>query len=195
MDSIFLAAADAPVQGRDWKEQSINLWLNIRQGMLDIPGAVLVFVRQAILGPGTATPPERMFEILEQSGMSGDAIAEATNAMTMLSIGSIANELSHPPRVREELGKQVPDSDTHLLLKNMRRYATRDRSKLRKPSRLEPRHFSTASENKILRPWSRANFARPSPRSGTGSMPLWTFSLSSRTLSRARRKRSLWEAL
>ena len=88
MDSIFLAAADAPVQGRDWKEQSINLWLNIRQGMLDIPGAVLVFVRQAILGPGTATPPERMFEILEQSGMSGDAIAEATNAMTMLSICS-----------------------------------------------------------------------------------------------------------
>ena len=126
VDSIFLAAAKAPVQGRDWKAQSINLWLNIRQGMLDTPGAGLIFVRQAILGPGTATATERMFEILEQSGLPGDAIAEATDAMTMLSIGSIANELTRPPRVREELGKQVPDSETPLLLKNMRSYATRD---------------------------------------------------------------------
>ena len=126
VDSIFLAAADAPVLGRDWKEQSINLWLNIRQGMLNIPGAGLIFVRKAILGPGTATATERMFEILEQGDLSGNAIAEATDAMTMLTIGSIANELTRPPRVREELGKQVPDSETPLLLKNMRRYATRD---------------------------------------------------------------------
>lgn len=126
VDSIFLAAANAPIEGRNWKEQSINLWLNIRHGLLDTPGAGLIFVRQAILGPGTATATERMFEILEQSGLPGDAIAEATDAMTMLSIGSIANELTRPPRVREDLGKQLPDSETPLLLKNMQNYATRD---------------------------------------------------------------------
>lgn len=126
VDSIFLRAAKAPRRGTTWREQVINLWLGIRQDLLDTPGAGMIFVRQAILGPGTATATERMFECFHESNLSGDAIAEAMDAMTMLSIGSLANELTRPPKVREKLGEQVPDEQTPLLRKNMDTYATRD---------------------------------------------------------------------
>ncbi len=126
VDSIFLKAAMAPANGATWRERVINLWLGIRHDLLETPGAGMIFVRQAILGPGTATATERMFELCDQSGLSGEAIAEVMDAMTMLSIGSIANELTRPVKIREKLGEQIPAEDTPLLRRNMNTYATRD---------------------------------------------------------------------
>lgn len=125
-DSIFLAAALAPRKGADWREKYADLWETIRTRLIETPGAGMIFIRQAVLGPGTATATEKMFEILKEGGLSGAEIAEANDALTMLTIGSIANDLTRPVQIREQLGKQVPPEDTPLLIEYMQTYATRD---------------------------------------------------------------------
>ena len=126
VDSLFLAAAQAPRKGNDWRERCVDLWEEIRTRLLETPGAGMIFVRQAIIGPGTTSVTEQMFQYLEEGGLGGQAITEASDAMTMLSIGSIANDLTRPAQIREELGKQLAPQDTPILHKNMQSYATRD---------------------------------------------------------------------
>ena len=125
-DSIFLTATKTVRKGSNWQERSIDLWCAIRAGLLETPGAGMIWVRQAVLGPGTASATEQMFELLQEGGLSGPEIAETTDAMTMLTIGSVANELTRPAKIREELGKQLSAEDTPLLNKNMNVYAHRD---------------------------------------------------------------------
>ena len=126
VDSIFLAAAKAPRAGLDWRYRYVDLWETIRVGLIETPGAGMIWVSQAVIGPGTATATEEMFRLLEEGGLTGPAIAEANDAMTMLSIGSVANDLTRPPNIRHELGKQVPAQDTPLLQENMATYADRN---------------------------------------------------------------------
>ena len=67
-----------------------------------------------------------MFQLLAEGGLDGQAIAEASDAQTMLLIGSLANELTRPAQIREQLGKQAPSEETPKLLENLDIYATRD---------------------------------------------------------------------
>ena len=126
VDSIFRQACEASRTGNDWREKLTDLWCTVRRRLLETPGAGMIFVRQAIIGPGTAMATEQMFALLEEGGIRGQAIAEASDAITMLSIGSIANELTRPPQVRERLGKQISGQDTPLMRKHLGAYATRD---------------------------------------------------------------------
>lgn len=126
VDSLFLAAAQGELPGSNWREQCVHLWSTIRASMLAVPGAGMIFVRQAIIGPGTALATERMFALLSEGGLNGEQVARTNDALTMLLIGSIANELTRPKAIREELGKQVPDGQTPLLHQNMKTYAHRD---------------------------------------------------------------------
>ena len=128
VDSLFVAAVQAPRKGSTWRERYVDLWDTIRSLLLETPGAGMIFVRQAVIGRGTAQATEQMFQYLMDGGLSGRAIAEANDAMTMLLIGSIANELTRPPQIREELGKQLAPEDTPLQSRNMQAYATRDGS-------------------------------------------------------------------
>jgi len=125
-DSIFLAATEAERKGGNWREKCKDLWSTIRAGLLETPGAGMIWVRQAVLGPGTAAATEQMFQYLKEGGLSGVEIAQANDAMTMLTIGSVANELTRPADIREELGKQLPAGATPLLHANMKAYAQRD---------------------------------------------------------------------
>ena len=126
VDSLFLAAAQGPHDRENWRDRLLDFLREVRRRLLETPGAGMIFVRQAIIGPGTATTTELMFECLREGGLSGRAIAEASDAITMLLIGSIANDLTRPPQIREELGKQLAPDETPILQKNMQIYATRD---------------------------------------------------------------------
>ena len=75
-----------------------------------------------------ATATEQMFQLLKEGGLSGRSIAEANDALTMLPIGSIANDLTRPPQIREKLGTQLAPEDTPVLRQHMQTYATRDGS-------------------------------------------------------------------
>ena len=125
-DSLFLAAVNTPRTGATWREKYVDLWEAIRHNLLETPGAGMIFVRKAIVGPGSATATEQMFALLKEGGLDGQAIAEANDAATMLFIGSLANELTRPEKIRELLGKQVPREETPLLHDHMDVYATRD---------------------------------------------------------------------
>ena len=59
VDSIILKVSNASRIGENWRDQVVNLWCSIREGLLETPGAGMIFVRRAIIGPGTAnwTPP------------------------------------------------------------------------------------------------------------------------------------------
>ena len=50
----------------------------------------------------------------------------AADAVVLLTFGSIANDLTRPPDIRERLGDHIPDSDTPLMLEDMDTYAHRD---------------------------------------------------------------------
>ncbi len=126
VDSIFLSATKKTRKGKNWRDQALDLWETIRHELLETPGAGAVFVRRAVIGPGTASATQQIFSLLKQGGFSGRSIAEATDAMTMLLIGSIANELTRPANIRERLGEQVPASQTPLLHDHMNVYANRD---------------------------------------------------------------------
>lgn len=126
VDSLFRSAAETPRKGSTWRERYVDLWDTIRTRLLQTPGAGMIFVRQAVIGPGVAIATEQMFQHLKDGALSGQAIAEANDAMTMLSIGSIANDLTRPPQIREELGNQISSQDTPLIHENMQAYATRD---------------------------------------------------------------------
>lgn len=126
VDRIFGDAVDTPLQGADWRAQLVELLVTLRAGLLETPGAGMIFVRQAVIGPGVAKVTEKMFQLLHDGGLDGQAIAETADAITMLTIGSIANELTRPARIREQLGKQIAADAAPLLHENMGIYANRD---------------------------------------------------------------------
>ncbi len=128
VDSLFFSAARVPRTEELWRDRLIAFLEDLRRRLLDTPGAGMIFVRQAVIGPGTATTTELMFGCLSEGGLSGAAIAEASDAITMLLIGSIANDLTRPPQIREELGKQLAHEETPILRQNMQSYAIRDGS-------------------------------------------------------------------
>jgi len=86
----------------------------------------MIFIRQAIIGPGTAKTTEAMFALLKEGGLNGQAMVEAAEAMTMLSIGSVANELTRPAQIRQRLGEQVPPLDTPVMHEHLTEYAIRN---------------------------------------------------------------------
>ena len=104
VDQVFLDAARAAApQEMDWRDELSWFMSEVRDPLVASPGIGQVFVRQPVLGPGTALTTERMFRLLRAGGVTGDALAEAVDSITLLTIGSIANEISRPAEVRLQL--------------------------------------------------------------------------------------------
>ncbi|MCP4382442.1 MAG: TetR/AcrR family transcriptional regulator [Hyphomicrobiales bacterium] len=126
VDSLFLKVAETPRRGRTWRTKLVRLWTDIRASLLETPGAGEIFIRAPVVGPGTAKTTDEMFGWLEEGGLRGPAVAEAADALTMLTIGSIANELTRPKQVRDGLGAQLPQSETPHIRTYLRHYSDRD---------------------------------------------------------------------
>jgi len=127
VDQIFLdVAGEMTTADKPWREAIIDMWITIRTKLLETPGAGMIFVSQAIVGPGTARTTEEMFRLLHNAGLRGDAVAEAADSMTILSIGSIANELTRPARVRDGLGRQIDTAEMPYMGKYLTHYSHRN---------------------------------------------------------------------
>ena len=85
-----------------------------------------MFLRRPILSEALARCTELMFEAFERGGLTGARIAEATDAVVLLSMGSIANDLTRPPQVRYQLAEQLPPDQTPLLHDRLDDYSLRD---------------------------------------------------------------------
>lgn len=126
VDSLFLDIARAPRRGTGWRAQLANMWFDLRAALLNTPGAGEVFIRHPILGAGTALFTEEMFRLLAEGGLGDTALVEAADGLTMLTIGSLANELTRPPKVRDQLAKQLTDTPTPLMDRYIPAYSHRD---------------------------------------------------------------------
>ncbi len=112
--------------GDPWRTRLVEFGYRFRRALLDHPGTGAVFVRKPIIGPNFARTTELLFDAMAQGGITGEAAAEAVDAWVLVTMGSIANDLSRPPDVREQLVGQVAEADTPRMIEQIDTYAHRD---------------------------------------------------------------------
>lgn len=120
------AIADFGATDTPWREDLVGFCSRYRRGFLDHPTAAQVYLRRPVLSPAMARCTELMFQSFEQAGLEGDAIAEATDAVVLLVVGSIANDLTRPDEVRHQLLGQLPADETTRLSGAIDAYSIRD---------------------------------------------------------------------
>lgn len=109
-----------------WRADLIEFLSRYRQGFLDHPTAAEVYLRRPILSPSLARCTELFFASFERAGLTGDQLAVATDAVVLLAMGSIANDLTRPAAVRHELLSQLPAAETTRLRSAIDTYSHRD---------------------------------------------------------------------
>lgn len=110
----------------DWRTDLVEFCSRYRQGFIDHPTAAQVYIRRPVLSTSLARCTELMFEAFERAGMSGNQLAEATDAVVLLMMGSIANDLTRPDQVRHQLTQQLDERSTPRLAAAIDVYSTRD---------------------------------------------------------------------
>jgi TetR/AcrR family tetracycline transcriptional repressor len=110
----------------DWRGSMSEFATTFRAALLANPGAATVFLRRPILSENLTRTTETLFEILKSGGFRGPAMAEATDAIVLLTTGSISNDLTRPAHVRQQLIGHVPAADTPLLVEHIGAYSNRD---------------------------------------------------------------------
>ena len=126
VDRVVGAILPGDELGVAWRTRLIEFGCRFRQALLDHPGVGAMFVRRPIIGPNFARTTELIFETLARGGITGGAAAEAADAFVLVTLGSVANDLSRPPDVRERLLGQVPDAETPRMIEQIDAYAHRD---------------------------------------------------------------------
>ena len=99
VDSVIGSAIDRWPQGTDWRSSMIEFACALRAALLENPGAGTVFLRRPILSQNLSRTTEILFSIIADGGVEGPAAAEAVDAVVLLTMGSIANDLTRPPHV------------------------------------------------------------------------------------------------
>ena len=112
--------------GDDWRADLVEFLCRYRQGFIDHPTAAEVFLRRPVLSEALARCTELMFDAFARGGLEGAALAEATDAVVLLSMGSIANDLTRPPEIRYALTEHLAPEDAPHLRAEIDAYSVRD---------------------------------------------------------------------
>ncbi len=111
---------------RHWRDDLVAFLSRFRGGFIDHPTAAQVFLRRPVLSEALARCTELMFAAFEKAGLEGARIAEATDAVVLLTMGSIANDLTRPPDVRHALVDHLTSAEAPHLLAGIDAYSHRD---------------------------------------------------------------------
>lgn len=126
-DRMFLEASrEMPEIDPPWRPGLVRLMTAVRNKLLEAPGAGAFTARRAIIGPGSARTTETMFRLLHKGGLTGNAVAEAADALSVLTIGSVAYDLSRSPGIRDQLADHLSPEDAVFLPQHMPHYSDRD---------------------------------------------------------------------
>lgn len=109
-----------------WDSDLAEFACRMRSGLLANRTAGEVFLRRPILSENLARCTELMFQAANRGGLVGEAIAEATDAVVLLIMGSVANDLSRPPEVRFALAEYTTRNEAPLLNERLDDYSIRD---------------------------------------------------------------------
>lgn len=126
VDRIVEATLADPDPNASWRTRLVEFGCRFRRALLDHPGAGGVFLRRPVVSPTIARVTELLFELVGEGGIAGDAAAEAADAFVLVTMGSIANDLSRPADVRERLLDQLPPGETPLMVDQIDTYAHRN---------------------------------------------------------------------
>lgn len=97
-----------------------------RSAMLANPGAATVFLRRPILSEHLTRTTELIFSMLDQGDVERAAVAEAADAVVLLTMDSVVNDLTRPAAIRQQLVGQLPVEETPLLVEHIGAYSIRD---------------------------------------------------------------------
>lgn len=125
MDRLIDAAL-VPRSAGEWRTDMIEFAIRYRRAFMDNPGAGRIYVRQPVIGPGTARATEEVFRILASGGFSPTAIGRAADAIVLLILGSLANDLTRPANVRDQLIDVIPRSETPHMKRSLKVFSHRD---------------------------------------------------------------------
>lgn len=127
LDEVLSEALEpAPDPRTPWQVELIEFAVRYRGLLVDNPGAGKVYVERPVVVPATARTTIRLFELLERGGFTGAAAAEAADAVVLVIMGSVVNDLSRPPDVRLQLQHAVDAEEARRLGRNLEVYAARD---------------------------------------------------------------------
>lgn len=126
VDRVVAAAIADLGTGDDWRTDLVEFLCRFRQGLIDHPTAAQVFLRRPVLSEALARCTELMFDAFARGGLDGADLAEATDGVVLLLMGSIANDLTRPPEVRYELTKHLAPEDAPRLRSEIDVYSVRD---------------------------------------------------------------------
>ena len=125
IDRLIEAALVSRPAG-DWRTDMIELASRYRRAFIDNPGAGRLYVRQPVIGPGTARAVEEFFRVLAAAGFPPAATARATDAIHLLILGSLVNDLTRPANIRDQLIDVVPRSETPHMKRSLKVFSRRD---------------------------------------------------------------------
>lgn len=98
----------------------------LRRQLLSNRGAATTFLRRPILSANQARLTERMFEMLRGMGLDAIRTAAAADAIVLVTMGSVTNDLTRPPHIRRLLLENEAAGDVPLTAEHLARYAERD---------------------------------------------------------------------
>lgn len=126
VDRVIAGTLDADDPDAPWRTRLVEFGCRFRRALVGQPGIGAVFVSRPILGPNVVRTTELLFDALARGGITGQSAAEAADAWVLVTMGSIANDLSRPPDVRQRLLGHLPVTDTPRLVEQIDVYAHRD---------------------------------------------------------------------
>ncbi len=120
------AIADFGAADRPWRDDLVEFLCRYRAGFLEHPTAAQVYLRRPVISASLARCTELMFEAFENAGLEGRRVTDATDAVVLLLMGAIGNDLTRPPAVRHELTQALPAEAAPRLNRDIDAYSHRD---------------------------------------------------------------------
>lgn len=116
----------AGIEPTEWRAGLIEFACAFRNGFVHNPGAGAIFIRRPVVVPSSAALTESMFRLLAMGGVRGLAAAQAADAIVLLLLGSIVNDLTRPARVRDRLVAIMGPEVTRVMEAELEAYTDRD---------------------------------------------------------------------
>ena len=98
----------------------------MRRQLLANHGAASTFLRRPVVTPTMTRVTERLFEMVDRLVLVDAEPGEVADAIVLVTMGSVANDLTRPPEVRRKLLETDAANEAPLSADNLESYADRD---------------------------------------------------------------------
>lgn len=127
VDSVLEPLTDfSPQDYTDASEALLDFGASFRGLFLDHRGAATTFLRRPVVSANMTRVTELFFEMVDALDLRGSGVAETVDAVVLVTVGSIANDLTRPADIRNKLADTEAAVEAPLMVKHLDAYAARD---------------------------------------------------------------------